>query len=93
MIVEWLPKAIATRDAHLKYIAENNPIAAIEQGDRVAQQVNQLATHPEIGRTGRKQGMRELVISRTSFVVIYRVKPKAKRVEVLRVLHSSQQWP
>lgn len=93
MIVVWLPKAISSRDAQLDYIAENNPVAAIEYGDLVAQQVNQLSTYPELGRAGRKQGTRELVISRTSFVVIYRVKLAEKRVEILRVLHSSQQWP
>ena len=93
MIVEWLHKAISTRDAQLDFIAENNPIAAIEYGDSLAQQVNQLSVYPELGRAGRKQGTRELVISGTSFVVIYRVKLKEKRVEILRVLHSSQKWP
>ena len=93
MIVVWLPKAISSRDAQLDYIAENNPVAAIEHGDLVAQQVNQLSTYPELGRAGRKKGTRELVISRTSFVVIYRIKLDDKRVEILRVLHSSQQWP
>ncbi|MDO9232566.1 MAG: type II toxin-antitoxin system RelE/ParE family toxin [Methylotenera sp.] len=93
MIVEWLPKAISTRDAQLDYIAQNNPVAAIEYGDLVAHQVSQLSTYLELGRAGRKQGTCELVISRTSFVVIYRVKAKIKRVEILRVLHGSQQWP
>jgi toxin ParE1/3/4 len=93
MNIVWLPKAIATRDAQLDYIAKENVAAAIEYGDRLENQVEQLAVHPDLGRAGRKQGTRELVISRTSFIVIYRVKPKAKRIEILRVLHSSQQWP
>lgn len=93
MIVVWLPEAISSRDAQLDYIAENNPEAAIEHGDLVAQQAHQLSTYPELGRAGRKQGTRELVISRTSFVVIYRIKLDEKRIEILRVLHSSQQWP
>ncbi|WP_353545288.1 type II toxin-antitoxin system RelE/ParE family toxin [Sulfuriferula nivalis] len=33
------------------------------------------------------------MISHTQFVVIYRVKLKEKRIEILRVLHSSQAWP
>lgn len=92
MIIEWLPKAEKTRDALLAYIEKENLVAALEHGDRIDTQVKQLSAHPEMGRPGRKQGTRELVISRTSFVVIYRVKAKAKRVEILRVLHSSQQW-
>lgn len=93
MIVAWLPKAISNRDDLIEYIAKENPAAAIEQDEFIETQVTQLEKHPELGRAGRKQGTRELVISRTFFVVIYRVKPKAKRVEILRVLHSSQQWP
>jgi toxin ParE1/3/4 len=88
----WLPRAIANRDAQLDYIAQDNPKAAIEQGDRIAQQIRQLIAHPELGRPGRKQGTRELVISRTPFIAVYRVKPKARRIELMRVLHGSQQW-
>ena len=87
----WLRKAIADRDAQLDTIAHDNPRAAIEQGDRIAHQVGQLVLHPEMGRTGRMQGTRELVISRTPFVVVYRLK--GRRIELLRLLHGSQQWP
>ena len=93
MKIEWLPRAISNRDAQLDFIAQDNVSAAIEQGDRIAHQVDQLAANPELGRGGRKQGTRELVISRTPFIAVYRVRPKAKRIEVLRLLHSSQQWP
>lgn len=93
MIIAWLPKAIANRDDLIDYIAEANPRAAIEQDSRIEAQVNHLVSHPEIGLAGRKKGTRALVIVRTSFVVIYRIRPKAKRVEIIRVLHTSQAWP
>jgi len=93
MIIVWLPKADKTREALLAYIEKENMTAALEHGDQIDSQVKQLSAYPEMGKTGRKQGTRELVISRTSFVVIYRIKPKANRVEILRVLHSSQKWP
>lgn len=91
MTLVWLRRALNERDAQLDYIAQDNPLAAIEQGDRIAQQVNQLAQHPQLGRPGRKQGTRELVISRTPFIVVYRIKDE--RIELLRVLHGAQQWP
>lgn len=91
MILQWLPKAIANRVEQIAYIAQDNPLAAITQGDRIAEQVNMLLQHPEMGRPGRKKGTRELVISRTPFVVVYRVK--GTRIEVIRLLHSSQQYP
>jgi toxin ParE1/3/4 len=89
----WLPRAIANRDAQLDYIAQDSPKAAIEHGDRIEHQLDQLIEHPEMGRPGRKKGTRELVISRTPFIVVYRVKPGAKRIELMRVLHGAQQWP
>jgi len=91
LILQWLPKAIANRVEQIAYIAQDNPLAAITQGDRIAEQVNMLLQHPEMGRPGRKKGTRELVISRTPFVVVYRVK--GTRIEVIRLLHSSQQYP
>ncbi|MDO9054461.1 MAG: type II toxin-antitoxin system RelE/ParE family toxin [Gallionella sp.] len=93
MIIAWLPKAIANRDDLIDYIAEANPKAAIEQDSRIEAQVNHLVAHPEIGHAGRKKGTRELVVARTNFLVIYRVRPKVKRVEIIRVLHTSQAWP
>ena len=87
----WLQRAIQDRDAQLDYIAQDTPTAAVSQGDRIAEQIEILQQHPQMGRPGRKQGTRELVISRTPFIVVYRVK--AKRIELLRVLHGAQQWP
>jgi toxin ParE1/3/4 len=37
------------------------------------------------------KGTRELVISRTPFIGVYTVK--GAHIDVVRFLHSSQQWP
>jgi len=87
----WLKRAIQDRDAQLDYIAEDNPLAAVSQGDRIDEQVDVLLEHPQMGRPGRKQGTRELVISHTPFVVVYRIK--GQRIELLRLLHGAQKWP
>lgn len=87
----WLRRAINDRDAQLDYIAQDNPLAAVSQGDRIDEQVEILLQHPQMGRPGRKQGTRELVISRTPFIVVYRLK--GKRIELLRLLHGAQMWP
>lgn len=87
----WLKRALNDRDAQLDYIAEDNPLAAVDQGDHIEDQVDQLLQHPQMGRPGRKQGTRELVISRTPFIVVYRIK--GRRIELLRLLHGSQKWP
>ena len=53
MRLQWLPREIASRDAQLDYIAQDNPRAAIELGDRMQDQVEQLLAHPNLGRPGR----------------------------------------
>ena len=89
--IEWLPVAISNRFEQLDYIAQDNPLAAMSQDEEIEHQVDMLMQHPQIGRPGRLRGTRELVISRTPFVVVYRVK--GTRIEVIQLLHSSQQWP
>ena len=89
--IEWLPAANTNRFEQLDYIAKDNPLAAISQDEQIEHQVDMLMRHPQMGRPRRLSGTRELVISRTPFIVVYRVK--GTRIEVIRLLHSSQQWP
>jgi toxin ParE1/3/4 len=89
----WLPLAQQLRFAQLDYIAERNPHAALRVDSEIEQQADRLQDHPDMGRMGRVKGTRELVVQRTPFILVYRVRPTASRVEVLRVLHGAQQWP
>ncbi len=93
MIVVWLQDALDDRRENLLYIAEKDPLAAIDQGERIEKQIDGLVAFPEKGRPGRKKGTRELVIQGTSFIALYRIKPRLKRVEIFRLLHGAQQWP
>jgi len=89
--IRWLPQAQSNRLEQLDYIAQDNPLAAINQDEEIERQINMLLAHPQMGRPGRVTGTRELVISSTPFVVIYRLQGQS--IEVLRLLHSAQQWP
>jgi len=89
LILDWFKRAINDRDAQIDDIAQDNPLAAVSQGDRIEEQVDILIDHPKMGRTGRKKDTRELVISRTPFIMVYRIKNQ--RIELLRLLHGSQQ--
>jgi toxin ParE1/3/4 len=91
MFLDWTDAAEADAGAILEYIAQDNLSAAYEAYEEIRRQAARLVEYPQIGRTGRKRGTRELVILRTPFVVAYRLK--GKRVELLRVLHGAQQWP
>ncbi len=91
MSIRWLPQAQSNRLEQLEFIARDNPLAAINQDEEIERQINMLLAHPKMGRPGRVTGTRELVISSTPFVVIYRLQGQS--IDVLRLLHSAQQWP
>ncbi|WHO76146.1 type II toxin-antitoxin system RelE/ParE family toxin [Rhizobium sp. BT03] len=93
MKLVWRAKAASDRKRAIQFIADQNVGAAISQLDEIERQTDLLIDQPEIGRPGRIDGTRELVISRTSFIVIYRVRQKAKQVEILRLVHGAQKWP
>jgi len=88
---EWLPITERNRASQLAYVAERNSQAAIDMGDMIEAAVQRLADHPHIGRPGRVRGTRELVISGTPYVVVYRIERDA--VAILRLLHGAQRWP
>lgn len=91
MRLEWSVWAQADRDAIFDYIEADNPRAAAAIDKRISDRVKVLRRLPESGRPGRVEGTRELVISRTPYIVAYRIMGDA--VRILRVLHSSRRWP
>jgi len=92
LTLEWLDDALRERVGQIDYISVDNPLAAADADDEIERQVNMLLQHPKMGRPGRRKGTRELVISHTPFIVVYRLKGTT-RIEVLTLLHSSQRWP
>ncbi|MBV9827919.1 MAG: type II toxin-antitoxin system RelE/ParE family toxin [Alphaproteobacteria bacterium] len=74
-----------------EHIAAENPAAAIRTIMRIREAVERLALFPSIGRSGRVDGTRELVIVSTPYIVPYRVKNDA--VQIITILHSAQRWP
>jgi addiction module RelE/StbE family toxin len=91
MYLEWSVFARADRKSIFDYIEEDNPRAAIIVDERIRTRVVGLAQFPEIGRPGRIEGTRELVIARTPYIAAYCIM--GDTVRVLRVLHGAQQWP
>ena len=91
MRIVWLPRAREeVRQAHL-HIASTSPAGARAVVDRIRTQVAALREYPLIGRPGRVEGTRELVVSRTPFVVAYRIS--GKDIEILSVMHGARRWP
>ncbi len=91
MLIEWRDEAKADARAALEYIAQDNLAAAYGVYAEIERQVLSLAEFPKMGRAGRVKGTRELVITRTPYIVAYRIKGEI--VHILRVLHGAQKWP
>jgi toxin ParE1/3/4 len=89
--VAWLQAALDDLRGIHDYIACDNPAAARRVVKVVRDDVKILHDHPAIGRPGRIDGTRELVIVRYPNIVSYRETPRA--TEILAVVHSSRRWP
>jgi len=93
MQLVWTPRAHRARSAAIDYIAQDSPAAALRQLDEIERQTDMLLRFPELGRPGRIDGTRELVLSGTPFIVVYRSRPQSSRIEILHFLHGAQQRP
>jgi toxin ParE1/3/4 len=74
-----------------EYIAQDNPIAAVDTVLNIIRAVEYLVAHPSMGRVGRIFDTRELIVSGTQYIVVYQVM--GNRINILRVLHAAMQWP
>lgn len=91
MIIEWSSAARSDLLAIFDYILEDNRRAAAAVLDRIEEAVSRLSEHPGIGRPGRVEDTRELVIADLPYIVPYQAQ--ADRVFILRVLHAARKWP
>ena len=89
--VRWLKRALANLDAEAEYIARDSPATVRRVVGTIQRSVQYLARYPGLGRLGRVEGTRELVVPGTPYVIPYRVR--GGRVEVLRVFHGARKWP
>lgn len=89
--IAWLQAALEDLRGIHDYIARDNPAAARRVVGTIRDDVKILRDHPAIGRPGRIDGTRELVVVRYPYIVAYRESLAA--VEILAVVHSSRRWP
>jgi toxin ParE1/3/4 len=91
MQVQWTASAESDQEKLIAYITQDSPTPALSQLDEIQGQTDLLADYSKLDRLGRVKGTRELVVNRTSFIIVYRIKGRA--VQILWVLHGAQQWP
>jgi toxin ParE1/3/4 len=93
MRIRWLRRAEADLDEAFDHLLESDPQAALNTYNTIRQKVEMLADQPYLGRPGRVENTRELVLPKTQYIVAYTVDSRTDTVMILRVLHGRRLWP
>ncbi len=91
--VVWAVEAQRDNLEILRYIAQDNPLAAERVADAIADagtELGQFAT----GRPGRVSGTYEKSLARLPYIIAYELRDIAGRetVVIVRVIHTSRDW-
>jgi toxin ParE1/3/4 len=89
MTVRWTPTSLRDLDSLHSYISEDNATAATDVVETLLKGVEALTRNPQMGRSGRVAGSRELVIA--PYVIAYRSRKSV--IEILAVIHGARRWP
>jgi toxin ParE1/3/4 len=91
MQIVWTSAAVIDLEQISDYIFEKKPRLAATTIRRILESASELKLFPRRGRTGRKEGTRELVLTQLPYLVVYEVGEQS--VTVLRILHGARKWP
>jgi len=93
MKILWLKTAEDDLDGAFDYLFERDPQAALRTSRSIRRKIDMLSDHPYLGRAGRVESTRELVVAGTPYIVVYTVDARLDSVVILRVLHGRRMWP
>lgn len=91
MTVVWSQRAVGHLTHLHAFIAEDKPAAAARMASLILDAIDGLVERPNLGRPGRIENTRELVVAGTPFVIAYRIR--GSRLEILGVFHGRRRWP
>ena len=91
MKIVWTEPARQDLRDTFEHIAEDSSKAARSLLAEIKERVCVLVNQPQLGRVGRVEGTRELVLTGTNYILPYRVKDQ--QIQILAVFHTARQWP
>lgn len=91
MKLKWTRRALDQLTEAQNYIARDNPGAARQVAERIAEATYLLLTQPRMGRRGRVSGTLEWIVRRTPCFLVYKLEND--ELIILRVIHGKQFWP
>ena len=86
--IVWSPLARRRLREIRDYVAKDKPIAAERLAIRIVAEVQALRNFAYIGRTGADREIRELVIGKTPYIVLYKVRGSV--VTINTIWHGAQ---
>lgn len=86
----WTTLALSDLDTILKYFSEKDEMVAVNIAKAFDRAISTIEQFPEIGISGWRETTRELFLSHYPFVIVYRLKNND--IEIVRLLHTHQQW-
>jgi toxin ParE1/3/4 len=91
LVLKWTATALSDVENAFEFITAANLKAAKAFIGTILQAIDRLLIFPETGRTGRVKNTRELFVSGTPYVIVYRHVPGA--IQLVAVLHAARKWP
>lgn len=88
MKLRWSREAVLALEDARAWIAGHDPGAARQTALRLLDAADRLVAFPHLGRSGRLDGTRELVVADTPFTFVYRVE--ADELTILAVIHHAR---
>lgn len=88
MKIVWGDGARLDFERAIAFLSERSPAAARRIGDRILDTISLLELFPEIAPPSKHRGLRQLVIARTPYLVIYRIQNGM--IEIRAVVHAMQ---
>ena len=88
--VRWTEEATTDLVEIVDYIEQRNAAAAQSLHAAIVQSAENLPLMPYLFRAGRVPGTREIVVH-PNYIVVYQVGSDV--IDILRILHSRQQYP
>ena len=73
------------------YIAAHRPQTAELVRGRIFESTRSLQDVPRLGRAGRKQGTRELVVPGLPYIIVYSIAAKEDTLVILGIFHAARE--
>lgn len=90
--INFAPQALEELEQIVRFIAQDDPQAAIRFGDYLVDRAESLTNFPELGTPYRKRAnVRRLLCK--SYYIYYRVDRKEQVIEIMNYWHSAQREP